>query len=159
MLNADSADSLSRLIVAWISGLLNGTVKHLLRPSAPSILIGSVVDLSRSKTDLIAENALLRHQLALLNRQSKRLRLKPADRLSLLLPAKVTRTWRQALLIVQPATLLRWHREGYRLFWKCRSRKRNSKPRISEEMIALIRWMAEENPLWGAERIRGEVSC
>lgn len=73
--------------------------------------------------------------------------LKPADRLSLLLLAKVTRTWRQALLIVQPATLLRWHREGYRLFWKWRSRKRKSQPRISEEMIALsqtgrfISWM------------------
>ena len=66
--------------------------------------------------DLIAVNALLRHQLALLKRQSKQPRLKPADRLSLLVLAKVTKTWRQILLIVQPATLLRWHREGYRLF-------------------------------------------
>ena len=77
-----------------------------------------MVDLSRSKADLIAENVLLRHQLALLKCQTKRPRLKPADRLNLLLLAKVTKTWWQALLIVQPATLLRWHREGYRLFWE-----------------------------------------
>ena len=69
----------------------------------------------------------------------------------------VTRTWRQALLIVQPATLLRWHREGYRLFWKWKSRGRCSLPRISEETIALIQRMAYENLLWGAERIRGEL--
>jgi hypothetical protein len=112
MPNADPADSLSRFVIAWISGLLNRIVKGLLRPASTSILIGSVVDLSRSKTDLIAENALLRHQLAVLKRQSKRPRLKSADRLSLLLLAKVTRTWRQALLIVQPATLLRTPRRG-----------------------------------------------
>jgi hypothetical protein len=102
-------------------------------------------------------NALLRHQPALLKRQSKRPQLKPADRLSLLLLAKVTRTWHQTLLIVQPATLLRWHRDGHRLFWKWRCRKRKSQSWLSEEMIALIRRMAEENPLWGAERIRGEL--
>jgi transposase InsO family protein len=157
MPNENVADSLAHFVIAWISGLLNVIVKGLLRPASTSVLIGSVADLSRSKADLIAENALLRHQLALLKRQSKQPRLKPADRLSLLLLARVTRTWRQALLIVQPATLLRWHREGYRLFWKWKSRKRNSQPRISEETIALIRRMAEENPLWGAERIRGEL--
>ena len=115
--NENVADSLSRFVIAWVTGLLNRIVKRLLRPSSTSVLIASAVDLSRSKVDLIAENALLRHQLALLKRQSKRPRLKPADRLSLLLLANVTRTWRQALLIVQPAMLLRWHREGYRLFY------------------------------------------
>jgi hypothetical protein len=108
----DAVVSLMRVVIAWASGLLNGIVKGLLRPSSTSILIGSVVDLSRSKVDLIAENALLRHQLALLKRQSKRPHLKPADRLSLLLLATVTRTWRQALLIVQPATLLRTPQRG-----------------------------------------------
>ena len=143
----NAADFLVRCVIAWLSELLNKIVKGLLRPSSSSILIGSLVDLSRSKADLISENALLRHQLALLKRQSKRPKLKPADRLSLLLLARVTRTWRQALLIVQPATLLRWHREGYHLFWKWKSRSRNSHLRISEETIALIRQMAEENSL------------
>ena len=108
-------------------------------------------------TGLIAENALLRHQLTLLKRQSKWPHLTPSDRLSLLLLAKVSKTWRQALLIVQPATLLCWHRDGYRLFWKWKSRKRNCHPRISAVTIALIRRVAEENPLWGAARIRGEL--
>jgi len=134
MPNAIVADPVARFVITWIIGLLNRIVKRLLRPSSASILIDSVVDLSRSKVDLIAENALLRHQLMLLKRQSKRPRLKLADRLSLLLLAlaKVTRTWRQSLLIVQPATLLRWHREGYRLFWKWKSQKRNGQPRLSE---------------------------
>ncbi len=69
----------------------------------------------------------------------------------------MTRTWRQGLLIVQPATLLGWHREGFRLFWwrKCKSTHR--KPQLPCETIGLIRQMAKENPLWGAERIRGEL--
>ena len=112
----DSVASRSRFVIAWVSELLNRIVKGLLRPASTSILIASVDDQTRSKADLIAENALLRHQLKLLKRQSKRPQLKPADRLSLLLLAKVTRTWRQALLIVQPATLLPWHRKGSRLF-------------------------------------------
>ena len=116
------ATSIICLVIGWISQRLNRIVKVLLRPASTSILIGSVVDLSRSKADLIAENVLLRYQLALLKRQLKRPRLKPADRLSLQLLAKVTKTWRQALFIVQPATLLRWHREGYRLFWKWKRR-------------------------------------
>ena len=91
MPNVNAADFLVRCVIAWLSELLNKLVKGLLRPSSSSILIGSLVDLSRSKADLISENALLRHQLALLKRQSKRPMLKPADRLSLLLLAKVTR--------------------------------------------------------------------
>jgi hypothetical protein len=115
---ANAADALVRPIFAWAGLLLNWIVKALLRPAAPMTLIGSVTDLTRSKSDLIAENALLRHQLVLLKRQSKRPRLTPADRLGLLLLAKATKTWRQTLLIVQPATLLRWHRQGFRLFMR-----------------------------------------
>ena len=120
-------------------------------------MTGAVLDLSRSKSDLIAENALLRHQLVLLKRSIKRPTLKPTDRLSLLLLAKVTRTWRQVLFIVQPATLLRWHREGFRLFWRLKSKPIERQPRLPAETIGLIRQMAKENPLWGAERIRGEL--
>jgi transposase InsO family protein len=67
-------------------------------------------------------------------------------------------TWRDALVLVAPETLLRWHREGYRLFWKWRSKPRSPRPpRLSGELIALIRCMATQNRLWGAERIRGEL--
>ncbi len=71
--------------------------------------------------------------------------------------AKITRTWRQALLIVQPATLLRWHRQRCRLFWKWKSRTCQPQPRSAAETSALIRRMCTENPLWGAEHIRGEL--
>src|SRR5262245_31081146 len=122
-LDTNAADVMVRLILAWITPLFNRIDKQLLRPGACSLLIGVDTDLTRSKADLIAENALLRHQLALLKRQSKCPRLKPADRLGLLLLTKATNAteaWRQTLLIVQPATLLRtpseghpWHRQGF----------------------------------------------
>ncbi len=80
MPDAIAADALVRLIVVWTSHLLNLVIRQLLRPASSSMLIGSVVDQYGSKADLIAKNALLRHQLALLKRQSKRPKLKPADR-------------------------------------------------------------------------------
>jgi putative transposase len=69
----------------------------------------------------------------------------------------VVRTWQQTLFIVQPDTLLRWHRELFRLYWKCKSRAHAHKPKVTADTIALIRQMARENRLWGAERIRGEL--
>jgi putative transposase len=67
------------------------------------------------------------------------------------------RAWKQALVIVQPETLLRWHRQGFKLFWKYKSRAASLKPRISQETVVLIKEMARDNRLWGAERIRGEL--
>ncbi len=75
----------------------------------------------------------------------------------LVLLVRIVRTWKQALFIVQPETLLRWHRQGYKLFWKYKSRAASLKPRISQETMALIEEMASNNQLWGAERIRGEL--
>jgi transposase InsO family protein len=71
--------------------------------------------------------------------------------------ARAVRAWKQALLIVQPETLLRWHREAFRLFWRRRSKALSHKPRVAAETIALIKEMATKNRLWGAERIRGEL--
>ena len=157
MPNANAANTLVRWVIAWMGELINRIGKDLLRPASTSILMRSVVDLSRSRADLIAENALLRYQLTLLKQQSKRPRLKPVDRLSLLLLAKVTKTWRQALVIVQPETLLRWHRQGFRLFMRFKQHQPKQQTRFSAEIIALIRQMTRDNPLWGAERIRGEL--
>ena len=75
----------------------------------------------------------------------------------LFLLARLVRTWQQALLIVQPDTLLRWHRELFRLVWKHKSKAHAHQPKVASETIALIRQMAKENRLWGAERIRGEL--
>jgi putative transposase len=69
----------------------------------------------------------------------------------------MVRAWKQALFIVQPETLLRWHRRGFRLYWKYKSRAISSQPKIAAETVALIKEMATQNRLWGAERIRGEL--
>src|SRR5262245_29594854 len=119
--------------------------------------MGAATDLVRSKPELVAENALLRQQLIILTRSTKRPRLTRSDRALLVLLASRVRAWRQALLIVQPATLLRWHRAGFRLLWRWRSAPRSREPRLPPDTIALIRRMARENRLWGAERIRGEL--
>lgn len=74
-----------------------------------------------------------------------------------MLLASKLRTWKSALLIVQPDTLLRWHRQGFRLFWKRISKTMSRKPKIPTETVELIKQMAQENRLWGAERIRGEL--
>jgi putative transposase len=78
-------------------------------------------------------------------------------RLLLVLLARLVRTWQQALFIVQPETLLRWHRELFRWYWKRKSKAASHKPKVAAETIALIRQMAKDNRLWGAERIRGEL--
>jgi len=80
----------------------------------------------------------------------------PADRLRLVLLARLVRGWRAALLIVQPETLLRWHRQGFRLVWRARSRGASKRPQVSAEAVAAIRRMAGDNRRWGAERICGE---
>jgi putative transposase len=127
------------------------------KPSTTSLLLGSLADLPRSKSELMAENALLRQQLIILRRHMKRPACTKTDRLLLVLLARAVRTWKHALLIVQPETLLRWHRQGFRLFWKYQSRAGSPQPKISEETVALIKDMARDNRLWGAERIRGEL--
>jgi len=119
--------------------------------------LATVADLARSKAELVAENALLRQQLIILKRQVKRPACSKTDRVLLVLLARVVRTWKQALFIVQPDTLLRWHRELFRLYWKRRSKASSHQPKVAAETIALIREMAKENRLWGAERIRGEL--
>ncbi len=105
----------------------------------------------------MAENALLRQQLVILRRQVKRPVCAKTDRMLLVLLVRMVRTWKQALFIVQPETLLRWHRQGFRLFWKYKSRAVARKSKISAETVALIKEMARDNRLWGAERIRGEL--
>jgi len=127
------------------------------KPLLTSLPLATLTDLGRSKSELIAENALLRQQLIILRRQVKRPACTKTDRVFLVLLARVVRTWKQALFIIQPDTLLRWHRELFRLFWKCRSKAPTHKPKVAAETIALIRQMAKDNRLWGAERIRGEL--
>ena len=131
------------------------------RPAALRLVTGALADLARSKPELVAENALLRQQLVVLKRSVKRPRCTAADRTLLVLLASRVPDWRSALLIVQPDTLLRWHRQLFRRYWRRKSRSASvaRQPKVSAETIALIRAMAAANPLWGAERIRGELYC
>src|SRR5215469_6758489 len=98
-----------------------------------------------------------RQQVIILRRQMKRPACTRTDRMLLVLLASIVRTWKQALFIVQPEALLRWHRQGFKLFWKYKSRAAALKPRLSQETVALIKEIARDNRLWGAERIRGEL--
>ena len=127
------------------------------RPTSRSLFVGTWNDLTRTKAELIAENALLRQQLIILRRQVKHPLCTRFDRLLLLLLARAARNWKQALYIVQPDTLLGWHRHAFRWFWRQRSKPASTKPKIAAETISLIQTMALNNRLWGAERIRGEL--
>jgi len=143
-----------------VSSCFHTLQEHVLRwikPSTTSFVLGTFADLTRGKAELLAENALLRQQLIILHRQAKRPTYRKTDRLLLVLLAKMVRTWKQALFLVQPETLLRWHRELFRLFWKRKSKAHARKPKLSPETISLIKEMAANNRLWGAERIRGEL--
>ncbi len=132
-------------------------VSHWTKPSSASLPLSAVADLARSKPQLIAENLLLRQQLVVLNRAAKRPRFTRADRYRLVLFASWLHTWKDAVLIVKPETVLRWHRQGVQLFWKRKSRPTSCQPKIPLETIILIRELAANNRLWGAERIQGEV--
>ena len=128
------------------------------RPVPLAVAAGVAADATRSRSALLLENALLRHQLVVLSRSAKRPRLTAADRGLLILLASRLRAWAGALIIVRPETVLRWHREGFRLFWRRKSRPRSApKSKVATETIALIRAMAAANRLWGADRIRGEL--
>ncbi len=134
--------------------------KRLLHEAARPLpaVVGLLRDLTRSRNQLIAENALLRQQLIVASRKVKRPVFKSHERGLMVLLTSIVRGWRDAVLLVKPETILRWHREGFRLLWKWKSRNRKpAESKISVEQIALIRQMAQENRLWGAERIRGEL--
>jgi putative transposase len=147
---------LKRLVGTSVSVLRTRFV-HWTTPLTSSLPLGTLADLARSKAELMAENALLRQQLIMLKRQVKRPACTKTDRILLVLLARAVRAWKQTLFIVQPDTLLRWHRELFRLYWKHRSKASSHKPRVAAETIAFIREMATENRLWGTERIRGEL--
>ena len=129
----------------------------LIEPSRHSLTLSIATDLPRSKSQLIAENALLRQQLIILRRQVNKPHFTQSERLWLVLLASRVRNWKDLLLILKPDTLLHWHRQGFRLFWKFKSRNRGGRPKLAPEIISLIQKMAKENALWGAERIHGEL--
>jgi hypothetical protein len=124
---------------------LNERYKQWTRPDPGSLVTGVLMDVTRSKRDLIAENAFLRQQVIVLKRQTPHPSLTGKDRGWLVLLASRVCGWPGALLVVKPDTLKKWHREGLRLYWRWKSKGKTRKPRISLEAIALIQQMALEN--------------
>src|ERR1700721_1250611 len=112
----------------------------------------------KSKLRLEAENAVLRHQLNVLRRRLKsRARLTNNDRWLFVQLYRWFPSILQVLTIIRPETLVRWHRAGFRCYWRWKSRPLGGRPQIDTELRALIRRMSIENPLWGAPRIHGEL--
>jgi transposase InsO family protein len=110
-----------------------------------------------SRLSLATENLALRQQLAVLHRRTPSPRLRWHDRFFWLGLSRIWSGWRSALVLVTPATVVRWHRQGFRLYWRWKSRGQPGRPTIPRDVIALIRRMARENPTWGAPRIRAEL--
>lgn len=129
-------------------GLMNGVLVSLI-----STLLVSF----RSRLALQAEILALRHQLNILQRSSnKRRRLRASDRILWVWLSQLWSDWRSALLIVKPETVIRWHRQGFRLYWRWKSRH-PGRPDAGREIRELIRKMCVSNPTWGAPRIHGEL--
>src|ERR1700757_900819 len=111
-----------------------------------------------TQAQLEAEITMLRHQLNVLQRQaSSTPRLTVADRLLFVWVCRLFPSLRNTITIVQPDTVLRWHRSGFRLYWRWKSRSHGGRPKIPVEVRSLIRRMSVQNPLWGAPRIHGEL--
>ena len=113
----------------------------------------------RTRASLAAENLALRHQLGVLQRSVKRPRLRQRDRILWVWRSRLWPGWRSCLLIVQPETVVAWHRRGFRLYWRWKSRPRKpGRPQVDTEIRELIRRVSRENPLWGSPRIRDELA-
>ncbi len=116
-----------------------------------------LLSLFKSRTQLHLEVLFLRKQLEIVGRSSPRPKIRPADRFFMGFLTDLYDAWREALLIAKPETVIRWHRQSFRLYWKWKSRPAGGRPKIPQDQIDLIKQMAHDNPLWGAPRIHGEL--
>ena len=98
------------------------------------------------RTEIILGNIALRQQLCVLSRQRKRPRLRSVDRAFWVWLSRIWAGWRGPLLIVRPETVIRWHRQGWRLYWRWKSRRKTGRPAIGVELCGMIRRMPRENP-------------
>ena len=122
-------------------------------------LLATLPSILRSRAALELENLALRHQIGVLQRSArKRAKLTPLDRLLWVWLSRIWGGWRSALAIVQPETVIAWHRRGFGLFWARKIRRgQPGRPALPSEVRDLIRRICRENPTWGAPRIHGEL--
>src|SRR5262245_35273903 len=122
------------------------------------ILVALARRFCRAPAEREAEIVYLRQQLIILKRTAlARPRLKATDRLIFVCLYRLFPSLPDASIIFKPETLLRWHRTGFRLFWRWKSRRQVGRPAVSAEIRRLVRRISRENPLWGAPRIHGEL--
>jgi len=120
------------------------------------ILFACVLLLLRGK-NLLLENLALRQQLAIMKQKNKRPKISIWDRFFWVSLSIIWKDWKSVLIVVQPETVIRWHRKGFKLFWAYKSRKKGAgRPSLDPEITARIKNMAKPNPRWGVPRIHGE---
>jgi putative transposase len=120
--------------------------------------ISTLISVFKRHRNLALENLALRQQLAVFKRRHPRPKLQPTDRLFWVWLSKVWTDWQGALIIVKPETVIAWHWQGFRFYWRRLSRRKSAgRPVVGSEVKALIKQMAQSNPLWGAPRLRGEL--
>jgi putative transposase len=120
-------------------------------------LVGAMLAAMKPRASLVAENLALRQQLAVLRRTTPRPRLRSVDRAFWTVLSRTWSRWADVLVIVNPATVVGWHRRGFALFWTWKSR-RVGRPPLPTEIATLIQRMAVENPLWSRRRIASELA-
>jgi putative transposase len=120
-------------------------------------LLAAIRVFFRSRSDTALEVLALRQQVAVLKRKRPRPPLNSFDRLFWITLHRIWSRWSEVLVIIKPETVIGWHRAGFRLYWRWRSRPRGGRPKITDEIRRLIRRMAEENAGWGAPKIHGEL--
>jgi hypothetical protein len=122
-----------------------------------SALFWFIRSLIVSRTALAAENLALRQQLAVLNWKIHRPQLHRRDRFFWVILSQLWKNWREVLIIVKPETVIKWHRQGFKLYWRWKSKAPVGRPKIDKEIRELIKRMSLENPLWGTPRIQSEL--
>ena len=122
------------------------------------VFVALIRALLMPRAAILAENLALRHQLGILQWSVKRPRLRQRDRILWVWLSRFWANWRSCLIIVKPDTVVRWHRDGFRLYWRWKSRGKPGRPRIDAEIRRLIRQMSRENVTWGSPRIQSELA-
>ena len=121
------------------------------------LLLGLLFRFVYSRRDLLLENLALRQQLSVFKQRKPRPTLSPFDKLFWVGIKRVWSQWRNSLAVITPETVVRWHRAGFRRYWRWRSRQELGRKPVSREVRELIFQMVAENPTWGAPRIHGEL--
>ena len=112
---------------------------------------------NKTRTQLILENIFLAKQLEIDQRTDPKLKIKKSDRLFFGLMMDLLSNWKERIFIVKPETVIKWHRSAFKFYWRWKSKSKGGRPKVTREVINLIKQIANENPSWGAPRIHGEL--